>query len=48
MDDRLPPTGGRWYADNGTPESEMEMLLDYPELEGLEPFYIEWEFIWPM
>jgi len=24
------------------------VLLAYPWLKGLEPFYIEWEFVWPM
>ncbi|HLM97976.1 MAG TPA: hypothetical protein VK335_01755 [Bryobacteraceae bacterium] len=48
MQERFPPVSGRWYAADGTPESEMEMLSAYPELEGLEPYYIQWEFIWPM
>jgi len=49
MQERFPPASGRWYAADGTPESEMEMLLlTYPELEGLEPYNIQWEFIWPM
>ena len=47
MEERNPTASGRSYSD-GTPESEMEMLLAHPELEGLEPYYIEWEFIWPM
>ena len=25
-----------------------ELLFTYPGLRGLEPFYIEWELIWPM
>jgi len=49
MQERFPPASGLWYAADGTLESEMEMLLvTHPELEGLEPYYIEWEFIWPM
>ena len=32
-----------------SPESEIDfLLLDYPELEGLEPYCIEWGYIWPM
>lgn len=49
MSERLPPASGRRPAADGTPESEIEnLLLAHPELEGLEPYYIEWEFIWPM
>jgi len=48
MPDRFPPARSGSYAADGTPESYLEMLLTHPELEGLEPFYIEWEFIWPM
>jgi len=30
-------------------DQEMEAILrTYPGLEDLEPYYIEWEFIWPM
>ncbi len=24
------------------------VLLAHPWLKGLEPFYIEWELVWPM
>lgn len=49
MRDQFQPAPGSSYAADGTPEHEMEMLLlTYPGLEGLEPYYIEWEFIWPM
>ena len=49
MRERFPPASGRWCAADGTPDSEMEtLLLAHPELEGLEPYFIEWEFVWPM
>jgi len=48
MPDRFLPAKSGSYAADGTPESYLEMLLTHPELEGLEPFYIDWEFIWPM
>jgi len=48
MPDRFPPAPGSSNADDGTPESYLDLLMAHPELEGLEPFYIEWEFVWPM
>jgi len=33
------------------PAEDLELdrvLLAYPWLKGLEPFYIEWELVWPM
>jgi hypothetical protein len=31
------------------PDPNLDKLLGaHPELRGLEPFYIEWELIWPM
>jgi hypothetical protein len=48
MPDRFPPAKSGLFAADGTPESYLEMLLTHPELEDLKPFYIEWEFIWPM
>jgi hypothetical protein len=48
MEDRLYPASDRDAA-GGTPEQELEaLLLTYPGLEGLEPFYVAWEFVWPM
>ncbi|HXI43879.1 MAG TPA: hypothetical protein VNH83_28110 [Bryobacteraceae bacterium] len=30
-------------------DSELDrVLLAHPWLKGLEPFYIEWELVWPM
>ena len=49
MRDQFQPAAGSPFAAEGPPEHEMEMLLfTYPGLDGLEPYYIEWEFIWPM
>lgn len=49
MEEPFLPATGHSNAADGTPEREMEMLLHtYPGLEGLEPYYIDWEFIWPM
>ena len=33
------------------PADELEsdgVLLAHPWLKGLEPFYVEWELVWPM
>jgi len=49
MEERFPPAAGSFYAADGTSDRELESLMrSYPELAGLEPYYIEWEFIWPM
>lgn len=49
MEEPFPPDGGRTEPAAGAPECEMEALLrTYPGLEDLEPYCIEWEFIWPM
>lgn len=49
MEELVPPDAGRRDVAGGTPDREMEALLRmYPGLEDLEPYYIEWEFIWPM
>ena len=49
MEDRFWPACDRTDAAGGAPDQELEtLLLTYPGLDGLEPFYIEWEFVWPM
>jgi hypothetical protein len=49
MEDRSQPAPERADAAGAAEEQEMEsLLLTYPGLEGLEPFYVVWEFIWPM
>jgi len=49
MDEHFPPSQGHLHAASRTAENELDLLLrSYPELDGLEPYYIEWEFIWPM
>jgi hypothetical protein len=49
MEEPFLPATGRTDAAAGAPEREMEALLrTYPGLEDLVPYYIEWEFIWPM
>ena len=49
MEDRFWPSTDRTDAARAAPDQELEwLLLTYPGLEGLEPFYVEWEFVWPM
>lgn len=49
MEESFLPDPSRMDAAADAPEHEMEALLrTYPGLEDLEPYYIEWEFIWPM
>jgi hypothetical protein len=49
MEERIRPIPNRTDGVGAAPEQELEnLLLAYPGLEGLEPFYVEWEFVWPM
>jgi hypothetical protein len=38
-------------GDTAVPADRIDLdgvLVEYPWLKNLEPFYIEWELIWPM
>jgi hypothetical protein len=49
MEDRFWPASDRRDAAGGAPDQELEkLLLSYPGLDGLEPFCVEWELVWPM
>jgi hypothetical protein len=50
MKDQLRPSTGApdWTTDQKMDQNLEELLSAHPGLCGLEPFYIDWELIWPM
>jgi hypothetical protein len=49
MKDQLSPRDELQQAADCTLDPKQdEFLSTCPGLQGLEPFYIEWELIWPM
>jgi len=49
MEERVPPAESPIDRAAAVPEREMQALVRaYPGLDDLEPYYIEWELIWPM
>jgi hypothetical protein len=50
MKDQLRPAVGApdWTSDQRMDLQMEELLSAHPALYGLEPFYIDWELIWPM
>jgi len=49
MEEPFLPGTGNTNPGDGTRDREMDALLrTYPGLDDLEPYCIEWEFIWPM
>lgn len=47
-DQPLPREEIRQTADCAMDPKLDELLFTHPGLHGLEPFYIDWELIWPM